>query len=59
MAYSPNAQSRYNQKMYYATAKLNPDSADDAALIEKIEKRTKDKNLSRQAAIKEMLKEAQ
>ena len=58
MAYSPKAQKKYNSKMYFATTKLNPDKPEDAELIEKIKCRMKEKSISRQAAIKEMIEEA-
>jgi hypothetical protein len=58
MAYSPKSQKKYNEKMYFVTAKLNPTNSEDAALIAKIEHRMKDKSISRQAAVKELLQEA-
>lgn len=58
MAYNAKAQRTYNEKMYFATTKLNPEKEEDAALIAKIENRMKERNISRQAAIKEMLSEA-
>lgn len=58
IAYRPASQERYNKKMYFATVKLNPENAADAGLVAKIEQRMKDKSISKQAAIKEMLDEA-